>query len=357
MVQRTMVPGGVLLLFLALGAGSAAAQQGQANPHGPLPKGLDCSDCHGATSWKPAHLPAGFDHGKLSGFALEGRHASVPCGGCHLDLRFDAPKISEDNCASCHADFHRGQFAEGCGTCHNTTSFADVPAVRIHLRSGFPLTGAHLQISCQSCHFDARGGSYSNLDRQCISCHRNEFQSVKSIDHVAQGFSTECLQCHDTRAWADAPKFDHAMTGFPLVGAHRLLRCQSCHIQPGNTLRFTPSGPNDCIACHQADFQRRHDDNGFPTTCLDCHTQDSFGGAHFDHDARWFPIYSGAHQGRWRACTDCHQAAPNNYTSFTCTSGGCHGQSVTDSRHQEVRNYVYDSQACYSCHVQGRGGD
>jgi hypothetical protein len=355
MRDNPMALAGVLALVLV--AGPARAQQGPKNPHGPLPSGLDCSDCHAATAWKPARMPADFDHRKWSGFALEGSHRSVACRGCHLDLKFDEPRIAQDDCSSCHADFHRGQFAQGCEMCHNTTSFADVPAVRIHARSGFPLTGAHLQISCASCHVDARAGNYRNLDRQCIACHEKEFRSVTSIDHVAQGFSTECLQCHDTRAWADAPAFDHAMTGFPLVGAHAQLRCASCHVQPGNTLKFSASGPNDCIACHQEDYQRAHDSRGFPTTCLDCHTQNSFHGADFDHDGRWFPIFSGAHQGRWNACTDCHQAAPADYAPFTCTTGGCHGQGETDARHQEVRNYVYDSQACYACHAGGRGGD
>jgi len=493
------------LLGLLLAVPGLRAQEGTANPHGPLPDGLDCQSCHTAQGWTPARIPADFDHRKWSGFALEGRHADVSCRGCHLDLRFDRPEIAQDDCASCHADFHRGQFAEGCAECHDTRSFTQVPAVRIHAQSGFPLTGAHLQITCASCHFDARAGNYENLDRQCISCHRPAFESVKSIDHVAQGFSTECLQCHDTRAWADAPAFDHASTGFPLVAAHALLRCASCHVQPGNALKFQPSGPNDCYACHQSDYERAHDHRGFPTTCLDCHDQnsfhgadfdhsatgfplrgahadvqcsschvqpgnalintpsgpddcyachqadyqrahagsgipttcldchneqsfgdadfdhsttsfplvgahvqvacsgchvqpgnalintpsgpndcyachrpdydrahsgsgipttcldchnnDSFGNADFDHDAQFFPINSGAHQGRWSACTDCHQAAPGDYTSFTCTSGGCHGRSQTDSRHGDVRNYVYQSAACYDCHPRGRGGD
>lgn len=357
---RTALGSALAPVLVVLLAGPVRAQQQETkNPHGPLPSGLDCSSCHTAAGWKPASIPASFDHRKWSGFALDGRHSSISCKSCHLDLRFDAPKITQDDCASCHADFHRGQFDQGCAECHTTTSFTDVPILRIHAQSGFALTGAHLQISCQSCHYDSRGGNYRNLDRACIACHRTQFQNVKTIDHVAQGFSTDCLQCHDTRAWADAPAFDHAMTGFPLVGAHNQLRCASCHIQPGNALKFSPSGPNDCYACHEADYHRAHDDRGYPTTCLDCHNSDqnSFGGAHFDHDQLYFPIFSGSHQGRWNTCGDCHQAAPGDFTAFTCISGGCHGQSQTDSRHSDVRNYVYDSQHCYACHRSGQGGD
>jgi hypothetical protein len=127
---------------------------------------------------------------------------------------------------------------------------------------------------------------------------------------------------------------------------------------PGNTLRFTPhpSGNTDCVACHQPDYQREHGTgSGFPTTCLDCHNQDSWGGASFNHDSNFFPINSGAHRGRWATCATCH-TVPGNSKAFTCFSCHEHDQSPTDSRHREVRNYVYDSAACYQCHRNGRGG-
>jgi hypothetical protein len=118
---------------------------------------------------------------------------------------------------------------------------------------------------------------------------------------------------------------------------------------------FNPSGDQDCIACHAADYQREHTGSGFPTTCLTCHTVDSWEGADFaNHDAQFFPIYSGAHRGRWSSCQECH-TQPDNYQVFSCTT--CHGQSETDGHHREVGNYRYDSNACYQCHPTGRGED
>jgi hypothetical protein len=38
---------------------------------------------------------------------------------------------------------------------------------------------------------------------------------------------------------------------------------------------------------------------------------------------------------------------------FTCFT--CHDRAGTDSRHSGVAGYRYDSQACYTCHPQGRG--
>ena len=49
------------------------------------------------------------------------------------------------------------------------------------------------------------------------------------------------------------------------------------------------------------------------------------------------------------ACTDCH-TDQTNYASFSCINCHEHTQSQTDSEHSGVRNYVYSSPACYSCH-------
>jgi nitrate/TMAO reductase-like tetraheme cytochrome c subunit len=90
---------------------------------------------------------------------------------------------------------------------------------------------------------------------------------------------------------------------------------------------------------------------GFPTTCATCHTTTQWTGATFNHTA--FPITTGAHKkGTWNSCTDCHPNA-TNYTVFSCTTG-CHPASKTNGDHSGVRNYVYNSANCYSCHPQGR---
>ena len=44
-----------------------------------------------------------------------------------------------------------------------------------------------------------------------------------------------------------------------------------------------------------------------------------------------------------------------NYAQFSCID--CHqhsNQSEVDSHHSQVSGYVYDSQACLTCHPQGR---
>jgi hypothetical protein len=113
--------------------------------------------------------------------------------------------------------------------------------------------------------------------------------------------------------------------------------------------------PVACAACHQSAYDGTTDPNhraaGFPVTCADCHTTTTWDGARFDHDATFFPIYSGAHRGQWTSCASCHTNA-TSFASFTCLT--CHRQAETNGHHAEVGGYRYDSQACYSCHPSGR---
>ncbi len=64
-----------------------------------------------------------------------------------------------------------------------------------------------------------------------------------------------------------------------------------------------------------------------------------------------FPIQSGKHAGF--ACSDCHLNA--NYNVFSCIDCHAHSKSDMDDKHDDVGGYSYNSQACYSCHPNGRG--
>lgn len=420
----------MIATLACLGVSPLGAQQ-PASPHGQLRKGLDCSACHTVEGWKPVRSPMAFTHAS-TGFPLTGRHAAATCAECHLQMRFDEPRASANECAACHLDIHRGRLGSDCTRCHVTTGFRDVQGVAIHQRTSFPLTGAHLQITCEACHQDEQGGAFSPLPTTCVACHLKDYQTAQSVDHVAENFPTTCEQCHTTVSFAHNAVFDHvtASGGYPLVAAHARLRCTSCHDASTRSLIFHPSGPNDCITCHQPEYQRGHNGQAFPTTCVDCHNQDTWSGASFDHnkvanfalvgahtslacaachapqtfallfpspsnqndcyachetdyqrehsgtgfpttcltchtvdswsgatftdhDAQFFPIYSGAHQGRWSTCQTCHTTA-SDYHQFTCFQCHEHDQSRMDSAHQDVPNYVYDSQQCYSCHPRGR---
>lgn len=337
--------------------GSAAAQvTPEAFPHGPLPEGIDCSDCHTTRSWRPLDPDRTFDHDEATDFRLTGLHAAVSCASCHEDLRFSARRGAANACVACHLDVHQGTLSADCSRCHTTEGFQWVSGIRIHQTTLFPLQGAHLVVTCESCHGDDRGGAYSPISTDCLACHREEFEAPRTLDHVANGFSGDCLECHTPRSFSDVRSFNHALFsgGFQLLGAHERLRCEACHL-PGGGLQFpVPASQEECLACHQADFQREHG-SGLPATCLDCHNMNTWDDVDFDHDAAFFPISSGKHRGVWNDCSACH-TTPGNYSSFSCLGCHEHSQSRMDAEHEDEPGYTYESSACLSCHPTGGGG-
>lgn len=351
MIRKTF---SLVLLWLAHAQAAApAAAQTPPGPHGDLPAGLDCSACHTADAWTPLKAALDFDHGSESGFRLTGAHARSACASCHLDLRFDGPDIAADDCSSCHADVHEARMVQPCVSCHDTRSFRDVDGEAVHARTSFPLAGAHRQITCESCHTNDVGGAYTSLDTDCVSCHRSEYEGARTLDHAGSGFSTDCTECHGTVGWSDAPVFDHAGAsgGFTLVGAHTGLRCASCHVVPGMQPLFTAASQDDCVACHQDDYDREHAGWGVSADCTACHDPTAWSPSTFDHDGTYFPIQSGAHRDRWSSCADCHTGGVPS--SFTCLSCHEHAQARMDDEHREEPGYAYESSACLSCHPRG----
>ena len=326
-------------------ATDAAAQHATPNPHGPLFQ--DCRSCHRADSWRPARVTREFRH--PDAFPLRGAHGSTTCRSCHVKLDFTN---ASPDCVSCHADPHAGELGRDCARCHTTTSFVDRAAMqRSHQLTRFPLTGAHRMADCESCHRPAAQGQrrFSGRPTDCASCHERQLHVAKTPDHVAAGFSRNCGSCHTPTFWNRAV-YDHSASQFPLTGAHRGQPCASCHAD--GVYRGKPAA---CSGCHLPDYQATTNPNhtavGFGTECASCHSTAGWQGATFDHDARFFPIYSGAHRGRWGSCATCH-VNPSNYAEYTCLS--CHGQTVTNEHHKEVAGYSYTSTACYSCHRNGR---
>jgi hypothetical protein len=190
---------------------------------------------------------------------------------------------------------------------------------------------------------------YRGTPRECIGCHQDDYNRTASPNHAAAGFSTACESCHrpTDAAWGSGGGFNHNSV-FALVGVHATQACAACHVN--NVYRGTP---RTCVACHQAQYNATRDPNhataGFPTSCESCHraTDASWGQGTFNHTR--FPL-SGRHNV---ACAQCH-TTPNNFAVFSCTV--CHGRAETDGHHRERNGYVYESNACYSCHPNGRSG-
>jgi cytochrome c1 len=202
----------------------------------------DCSICHSTTSWAGAT----FDH-STTGFPLTGAHSTLQCAACHTT----GYTGTSAQCVSCHLNDYNGTtnpnhktagFPTDCAVCHTTTSWAG--ATFDHSKTGFPLTGAHVSVSCASCHV---GGRYAGTPTDCYSCHKTDYTGTTNPNHVAAQFPTDCSLCHTTAGWSGAT-FNH--TWFPIYsGSHagKWTTCGDCHVNPANFAAFS------CITCHQHD--------------------------------------------------------------------------------------------------------
>jgi Zn finger protein HypA/HybF involved in hydrogenase expression len=314
-----------------------------------------CEDCHNVTS--PTWRSARFSHPES--FPLAGGHSALACARCHTSGSYAGTSSA---CVSCHQATYAattnpnhlaGRIPTTCENCHTIGSWR--PAKFDHEQTRFPLTGAHSRTDCARCH---AGGRYTGTPTDCYSCHQTNYASTTNPNHQASAFPTQCQTCHTTSAWRPATS-DHNKTRFPLTGAHQRVDCARCHVGG----RYTGT-PTDCNSCHQANYAAttnpNHRSAGFPVTCQDCHTTSAWKPASFDHDGRYFPIYSGKHRGKWTSCSECHVSA-GNYKAFECIL--CHEHSnkaKVDSDHRGERGYAYASTSCYQCHRNGnadaRGG-
>ena len=298
---------------------------------------IHCEDCHSLTSFTWANT--NFDH---SFFPLVGGHNIADCFSCHA--QHNNFKGLTTDCYSCHKqqysqtknpDHVQAKFSTACQDCHNIYSFTQ--AVFNHASTGFPLTGAHSSVSCQSCHTSG----YVNTSNECYSCHNNDFTSTTDPNHAAQGFSHDCSQCHSTTSWGDA-NFDHSATGFSLTGAHASVTCQACH-----SAGYTNTS-NDCYTCHSKDFagttNPNHAAQGFPHNCSQCHSTVNWSGATFDHSTTGFTL-TGVHATT--TCQSCHSAGYIN-TPSDCYS--CHNKdftSTSDPNHV-TQGFSHDCSQCHS---------
>lgn len=245
-----------LALVAALGASSLIAQdtKKEAEPvASPTPAGDplwekrdSCAECHVEESWTKISEPdSPFDH-SLTGFPLEGAHANpkkASCADCH---RRGLRRLSE-RCADCHHDPHAGANSQACEQCHNARSW-DVPRnFFVHERTRFPLTGVHAALACEACHRNGRGEALAVTPTECQVCHVRD-QSRATPNHIAAGF-TNCGWCHTTTTFRGAT-YQHR--SYVLDGVHALQRCTNCHT--GSTFSGLAGGGNDCLFCHQQQF-------------------------------------------------------------------------------------------------------
>ena len=196
--------------------------------------GVLCEACHGNDDWRPRESIA--QHASTR-FPLTGAHAITACFACHAGATVGNFQRADIHCSSCHQDDaqavkapdHAALGWTDCEDCHKTTTFTDV---RFDHPSGFPLSGGHASVSCETCHGK---GAFTSLPTACESCHMAEYQATTSPGHVAAGFPTDCASCHRAISWKRA-RFSH--DSFALQGAHKRTACADCHGGDGATTDF-----------------------------------------------------------------------------------------------------------------------
>ncbi|MGE0814630.1 MAG: multiheme c-type cytochrome [Vicinamibacterales bacterium] len=301
-----------------------------------------CENCHRPTdaNWNNGS----FNH--TSVFALVGTHATVECVACHKN---NVTKGTPRDCVGCHrADYDRttapnhaqAGLPTTCENCHRASDTSWRNANFNH-NSVFALVGRHAAAQCATCHVN---GVFKGTPRDCVGCHRTQYDRTTAPNHAQAGFSTQCDSCHRaTDSQWTGVTFNHNQF-FALQGVHAQQQCATCHVN--GVYKGTP---RTCVGCHQTAYNNtrnpNHAQSGFPTTCDSCHraTDTSWTQGRFTHTR--FPL-SGKHNV---PCAQCHTSPP---PAFNCLN--CHTRAKTDDQHKGRSGYRYDSAACYACHPNGR---
>jgi hypothetical protein len=286
-----------------------------------------------------------FPHERL-GFSLIGHQRTAAgepfqCRDCHRD---DVTTFALEACDTCHRqidvpfmNIHVTSFGTACLDCHDGVDRFDESFD--HNAFSFQLTGRHVDLACEQCHFNARGlGDFQVTLQDCYSCHQQD------DEHNGQ-FGVNCAACHNPSGWEDA-SFDHNLSDFPLTGAHVNLACESCHVNA----QFEGLSAA-CVACHE---EPAFHIGLFGTDCASCHSTTSWIPAQFN-EQHTFPL---DHGDEVSSCATCH---PTGFTTYTCY--GCHEHNEADVRAEHVEEGIGDFQNCMECHPTGEehegdgGGD
>ena len=223
-----------------------------------------------------------------------------------------------------------------------------------------PLSQPHAKLegatNCFQCHETGKGVTAA----KCLTCHKELRARIAAKRGLhAQPGHQKCERCHNEhhgRAFQlirwEPQKFDHRISGFPLVGAHAKAQCRDCH----KTRSYLGLSQN-CTSCHRD----VHKGQFGARTCTSCHTMTAWKPpSNFSHTKTSFPL-TGAHatvactkchaNGVFRPvkhqrCTDCHRDPHNNRFGQAC--GKCH--STFAFKPVKFDHSLIPKQPCVNCH-------
>jgi len=192
--------------------------------------GFQCEVCHSPRTWDNRS-----DQRKLhdqTRFPLFGAHIGLDCEACHAGQRPYQYATTPTECGGCHLETYAETrdpnhdalgFGRQCEECHLTFARSWRETTFQHPAT-FPLRGAHRVAVCTDCH----ASGFSGAPRECVACHRTDYDGASNPNHAALGLSLQCESCHRDTGWQPAD-FDHELARFRLTGAHRAVECDACH--------------------------------------------------------------------------------------------------------------------------------
>jgi len=349
----------------------------------------DCASCHkehfGADFQLVRLDTASFDHAR-TGFELKGEHARQGCRDCHKPALVSDPDVRAfkqkhgaldrtylglpTECASCHREDspHGTQFVgRACSQCHDAGGWKGAHEFD-HDRAPFRLTGAHRRVACTKCHAATpRNGSdvpyvrYTGIaSGKCNDCHEDPHRGA---------MKGACSSCHETSGWRNVNRtrleasFDHASTGFTLVGHHTRIPCASCHdagaaaslagihirFRPGTRGHTFPSPESGtCLACHQDAHDGVFAKRPGAGDCRSCHGQDAWLPADYDaarHNREASFKLEGAHLAV--ACDACHARGGRDKPDFHVDASKCASCHQVTNPHGDQ----FEGRDCDACHT------
>lgn len=324
-------------------------------------KAKECIVCHSDHHGKNFQLirfdATKFDH-SLTGYSLSIPHAKKDCKDCHIikfiaDQKIKTKKYTylglNQECLTCHADYHQKTLSSTCMNCHNSDAFK--PATKFnHNSARFHLEGKHINVECIKCHkVETKDGKkFQQLrgirDFNCVGCHKDPHQNK---------FGLNCKQCHNEDSFLiikGGEQFDHNKTNYKLEEKHLLVNCKACH-----KTKFTdPLKFKLCADCHTDYHKKQFVRNGVSPDCSKCHSLKGFTQFSYtldQHNLGTYPL-QGSHLAI--PCTDCHKKQPVwNFRGIGINCKDCH----RDIHQNMIASKYYPEANCKICHNESRWSD
>ena len=253
-------------------------------------------------------------------------------------LLFPAPNHAQEAPGKVVTSPH-GALAIPCQNCHTANGWKPIRTVPEfdHNKTRYPLRGMHEGLACTQCHTKM---IFTDVGKTCSDCHADLHRGKMGAN---------CEQCHNVKGWKVATKdIQNHNNRFPLIGAHAMVQCEDCHKNGGLSQFNTMS--TACYSCHAKDYQNTRDVNHvalkLPIECTQCHNQNTWAGAAFDHLRYTGYALTGAHAQL--DCALCHVGGRYAGTPTACV--GCHLNNFQKSTNP---NHVQFNlpQTCEQCHT------